>query len=133
LFTPRIVKRQRQQANMALAVYERFLAAPTVDALSPDASWHYITTTTSITGGEQVVKHLTSQHRIVKKKGDKTLSAIETPGALVLDVETTLEFLTGGGAYLPSLDDNFLADRVVTFPTVRLSLETTRILRALTD
>ncbi|OKL58421.1 hypothetical protein UA08_06112 [Talaromyces atroroseus] len=106
---------------MALrTVYERFLAAPTVEVLSPDASWNYITTTTSVTGGEQVVKHLTSQQRIVKKKGDKTLGAIETADALVLDVETTLEFLTGGGAYLPSLDDNFLADRVVTFPTVHI-------------
>lgn len=106
---------------MALrAVYERFLAAPTLEALSPDASWNYITTTTTVTGAEQITKHLNTQQRIVKKKGDKTLSAVETPNAIVLDVETTLEFLTGGGAYLPSLDDNFLADRVVTFPTVHI-------------
>lgn len=58
----------------------------------------------------------------MKKKGDKTLSFVEAPGTIVLDVETTLEFVSGGGAYLPSLDDNFLADHVVTFPTVRLPI-----------
>ena len=46
------------------------------------------------------------------------LSAIENEDAVCLDVETTLEFLTGGGAYLPGLDDNFLADHIVTFPMV---------------
>ena len=105
---------------MALkAVYERFLSTPTSAVLSPDVSLNYITTTTSITGSEQVIKHLNNQEKAVKKKGDKILSIVETPDTLVLDVETTLEFATGGGAYLPSLDDNFLADRVVTFPTVR--------------
>jgi hypothetical protein len=106
---------------MALkAVYERFLSSPTSGVLSPDVSLSYITTTTSITGSEQVIKHLSNQEKAVKKKGDKILSIVETPDTVVLDVETTLEFATGGGAYLPSLDDNFLADRVVTFPTVRL-------------
>lgn len=106
---------------MALkAVYERFLSSPTSGVLSPDVSLSYITTTTSITGSEQVIKHLSNQEKAVKKKGDKILSIVETPDTVVLDVETTLEFVTGGGAYLPSLDDNFLADRVVTFPTVCL-------------
>lgn len=100
------------------AIYERFLADPNAAALSPDVSLNYITTTTAFNGADAVRKHLSSQQKIVKKKSDKTLSAIEAPGALVLDVETTLEFVSGGGAYLPSLDDNFLADRVVTFPTV---------------
>lgn len=104
---------------MALkAVYERFLSTPTSGVLSPDVSLNYITTTTSITGSEQVIKHLSNQEKAVKKKGDKILSIVETPDTLVLDVETTLEFATGGGVYLPALDDNFLADRVVTFPTV---------------
>lgn len=47
------------------------------------------------------------------------LSTVEGESAICLDVETTLEFITGGGAYLPGLDDNFLSDRVVTFPMVR--------------
>lgn len=46
------------------------------------------------------------------------LHCIESENEICLDVETTLEFVTGGGAYLPGLDDNFLADRVVTFPIV---------------
>ena len=40
-----------------------------------------------------------------------------------MDVEITIEFLTGGGAYLPGLDDNFVADRVVTFPMVSATRE----------
>lgn len=48
------------------------------------------------------------------------LNCIESEDEICLDVETTLEFVTGGGAYLPGLDDNFLADRVVTFPIVSL-------------
>ncbi|EEA18664.1 hypothetical protein TMatcc_010795 [Talaromyces marneffei ATCC 18224] len=106
---------------MALkAVYERFLSSPTSGALSADVSVNYITTATSITGSEQVLKHLSNQEKAVKKKGDKILGIVETPDTIVLDVETTLEFVTGGGAYLPSLDDNFLADRVVTFPTIHI-------------
>lgn len=100
------------------AIYESFLANPNPAALGRDVSLNYITTTTTVTGADEVVKHLASQQRIVKKKSDKILSAIEAPASLVLDVETTLEFVAGGGAYLPSLDDNFLTDRVVTFPTV---------------
>lgn len=103
------------------AVYERFLTSPSAAPLGRDVSLNYITTTTVINGADAVLSHLKSQQRIVEKKSDKTLSAIETPDALVLDVDTTLEFVSGGGAYLPSLDDNFLADRVVTFPTVRRS------------
>ncbi|KAL1965824.1 hypothetical protein VTN77DRAFT_5145 [Rasamsonia byssochlamydoides] len=102
------------------AIYERFLADPKPDALSRDVSLNYITTTTTFHGADAVLKHLSSQQKIVKKKSDKTLSAIEASDALVLDVETTLEFVSGGGAYLPSLDDNFLADRVVTFPMVHI-------------
>jgi hypothetical protein len=100
------------------AIYERFLADPNPSALSHGVSLNYITTTTTFNGADAVLNHLSSQQKIVKNKSDKTLSAIETPDALVLDVETTLEFVSGGGAYLPNLDDNFLADRVATFPTV---------------
>ncbi len=46
------------------------------------------------------------------------MDAIESDNALCLEVDTTLEFLTGGGAYLPGLEENFLADRIVTLPIV---------------
>lgn len=107
------------------AVYERFLANPSAGPLGRDVSLNYITTTTAINGADAVLTHLQRQQKIVEKKGDKTLSAIETADALVLDVDTTLEFVSGGGAYLPSMDDNFLADRVVTFPTVRFCRSST--------
>ena len=101
------------------AIYQDFLAQPRADALSTDAaSLNYITTLTTITPAAAIVKHVAAHQQVLKKKEEKVLSAVEGEGALCLEVETTLEFITGGGAYLPGLDDNFLADRVVTFPTV---------------
>lgn len=99
--------------------YRRFLADPKSAALAPDVSLLYVTTTTRFDQADAVRTHLSQQQKVVEKKSDEVISAIEAPGSLCLDVETTLEFLTGGGAYLPSMDDNFLADRVATFPTVR--------------
>lgn len=101
------------------AVYERFLADPSSASLAPDASLIYVTTTTTFNESSAVLKHLSTQQKIVKKKSEKVIAAIQATDSLCLDVETTLEFVSGGGAYLPSLDDNFLADRAVTFPMVR--------------
>lgn len=99
-------------------VYQGFLADPKSAPLAPDVSLIYITTTTRFDQAETVVNHLSKQQKIVKKKSEDIISVIEGPDSLCLDIETTLEFVEGGGAYLPSLDDNFLADRVATFPTV---------------
>ncbi|PYH97805.1 hypothetical protein BO71DRAFT_346163 [Aspergillus ellipticus CBS 707.79] len=101
-------------------VYQRFLANPQSAPLAPDASLIYITTTTKVDGASAVVNHLTKQQKIVKTKSETVLDAIESANSLCLDIETTLEFMTGGGAYLPSLDDNFLADHVATFPTIHI-------------
>lgn len=103
-------------------IYQSFLATPSAVALTSHASLNYITTLTTINDATAIAKHLTSQTSTLKKKEEKVLSSIEGDNAICLDVETTLEFVTGGGAYLPGLDDNFLADRVVTFPVVRLLL-----------
>ena len=101
------------------STYKQFLADGKHHSLSPNISFNYITTALSFEGLDAVTKHLAKQASNAKKISDKILSVIEAPGALVLDIETTLKFISGGGAYLPSLDDNFLSDRVVTFPLVR--------------
>jgi hypothetical protein len=104
---------------MALqAAYQQFLAAPSSSLLADDASLHYITTLTTLNGSAEVIKHLTSQSHELKKKEEKFLDVVESTGGLAVEVDTTIEFLNGGGAYLPSLDDNFLADRIVTLPIV---------------
>jgi hypothetical protein len=109
-------------ANMSLkAVYERFLGGPTLESLTPDVSLHYITTTTTISRSEQVIDHLARQDKVVKKKSEKILSAVEGASSLCLDVEITLEFVSGGGAYLLAVDDNFLTDHTVTFPMASTS------------
>lgn len=100
------------------AKYQAFLASPSPGALANNASLNYITTLTSISEPAAIIKHLTVQEKILKKKADKILSAVESANGLCLDVETTLEFVSGGGAFLPGLDDNFVSDRTVTFPMV---------------
>ena len=100
------------------SAYEAFLGFPSATHLSEDASLNYITTLTTVNGSAAIAKHLSQQQKIVRKKHEKLLGTVEANTALCVDVETTLEFITGGGAYLPGLDDNFLADHVVTFPMV---------------
>ncbi|KAK7542903.1 uncharacterized protein J3D65DRAFT_233888 [Phyllosticta citribraziliensis] len=103
------------------ATYEAFLASPSAaGALAPQASINYIPTLTSVADADAVLKHLQAQTKVLTKKDEKVLSAVEAESALCLDIETTIEFNTGGGAYLPGLDDNFLADRVVVFPMVHI-------------
>ncbi len=102
-------------------VYQSFLAKPKASALTDAASLHYITTLTTINTSGAILKHFAAHEKVLKKKQEKILDAVESGDSVCLDVETTLEFLEGGGAYLPGLDDNFLADRVVTFPMVSVT------------
>ena len=105
--------------GMALqAAYKQYLAVPNSSFLAENASLHYITTLTTFNGSTEIIKHLNSQSNKIKKKEEKILDTIEGDDALYIEIETTLEFLVSGGAFLPSIDDNFLADRVVTFPIV---------------
>jgi hypothetical protein len=107
---------------MALqGAYKQFLAAPNPTFLAEDASLHYITTLITLNGSSEILKHLKAQDHELKKKEEKFIDAVEGTNALAVEVHTTLEFLTGGGSYLPSLDDNFLADRTVTLPIVCVS------------
>ncbi|KAL1954696.1 hypothetical protein VTO42DRAFT_800 [Malbranchea cinnamomea] len=102
------------------ALYERFLARPDPDLLSVDVSLNYITTASTFNGRDDVAKHLVRQNSIVSKKAVKILGAVEGPRSLCLDVEFTVEFVGGGGAYLLTLDENFIIDRVVTFPLIHI-------------
>jgi hypothetical protein len=102
--------------------YNAFLATPSTGALSEKAALIYVTTLTSLHDATAIIKHLSVQEKQLKKKTQKILSAIEGSHGLSVDVETTIEFQNGGGAYLPGLDDNFVADRTVTFPMVSLQL-----------
>ncbi|KAL1844296.1 hypothetical protein VTJ49DRAFT_2353 [Mycothermus thermophilus] len=97
---------------MALqAAYKQFLASPNTSALTDDASLHYVTTTTSVAGATDIIKHLATVRNRIKKVNEEPLFAIENQHALVVEFDTTLEFVSSGGPYLPGLDDNFLADR----------------------
>lgn len=109
------------------SVYQRFLADPkSPSLLAPDASLIYVPTTTKLEGPDAVLSHLSKQQKDLKTKAQDVLGVVEGADALCLDIETTLEFVASGGAYLPSLDDNFLTDRVATFPTVCCACRTAK-------
>lgn len=101
------------------ATYRQFLASPSSSLLADRATLHYVTSTTSIAGPTEIIKHLNTLQKQVKKKKEEVLNLVDGQAAIAVEVDTTLEFQTSGGAYLPGLDDNFLSDRVVYLPIVR--------------
>ncbi|KAI1327554.1 hypothetical protein F5Y16DRAFT_193635 [Xylariaceae sp. FL0255] len=102
---------------MALAAaYNRFLASPDVSHLAENVILNYITTTTLFRGPNDILQHLNTLPKQVNKKKEKVLAEVHADNAIVLEIETGLEFQTSGACYLPGLDDNFLADRTVFFP-----------------
>uniref|UniRef100_L2G0D6 Uncharacterized protein n=1 Tax=Colletotrichum fructicola (strain Nara gc5) TaxID=1213859 RepID=L2G0D6_COLFN len=102
------------------ATYKQFLAAPNSSLLAPNATLLYITTTTTINGPTDIIKHLNTQRNQLKKKKEDILDVVEGRDAIAAEIETSLEFVTSGGAYLPGLDDNFLADRTVHLPIMHV-------------
>ena len=99
--------------------YTTFLASPNANALANGVTFHYITTAISVNGPDQIIQQLNRENLSqLKKRVQKVLSSVETGNALVLEVETEIEFLTSGANWLPGLDDNFLADHIVRFPVV---------------
>ena len=102
------------------STYSSFLQSPSASHLSSDASINYITTTTAISEASAILKHLQAQQKQVTKKEEKVLNAIEGPDSLFLETEITLQFNNGGGAYLPSMDENLLDEKLVTFPLLHV-------------
>ncbi|KAI1905637.1 hypothetical protein LOZ12_006735 [Ophidiomyces ophidiicola] len=102
-------------------LYEKFLATPAEEILSPDASLHYIPTTTTFMGASNVIQHLIQERHAVKNMGEKILNVVEGIDSLCFELELTLEFVTNGGSYLPALDDNFVVNRRVIFPLIHIA------------
>ncbi|KKK13397.1 hypothetical protein P175DRAFT_0527379 [Aspergillus ochraceoroseus IBT 24754] len=101
-------------------VYQRFLVDPRSAPLAPDVSLIYITSTTEVNGADAVVKQLTKQQHVVKINSEKILDVVQGASSLCVEIETSIQFISAGGVYLPNLDENFLLDRVATFPTVHI-------------
>ena len=102
------------------SAYAAFLQSPNTSHLASDASINYITTTTTINDPAAILKHLQAQLKQVTKKEEKILNAIDGGNSLCLETELTLQFNNGGGAYLPSMDENLLDEKIVTFPVIHL-------------
>lgn len=83
-----------------------------------DAVVTYVSTGTTISGSGTIQRHFESKD--IRIKAQKVLGRIETATDLVLDVENVIELVAAGGAYLPGLD-NFITDKIVTFPSVSLA------------
>ncbi|ESZ90315.1 hypothetical protein SBOR_9301 [Sclerotinia borealis F-4128] len=102
------------------SAYKQFLSAPNPSLLADDASLHFITTLITVNGSSNIVKHLNGQEHQLKKKEESFLNIVEGSSSIAAEIHTTVEFKTSGGSYLPGLDDNFLADRTVTFPIIHI-------------
>ncbi|KAI1435016.1 hypothetical protein GGR50DRAFT_350815 [Xylaria sp. CBS 124048] len=106
---------------MALAAaYQQFLAAPDASHLAENATLNYITTTTVFRGSSNILQHLNTLRRQIKKKRENVLSIVHGQNAIATEMDTGLEFITSGASYLPTLDDNFLADRTVSLPIMHV-------------
>jgi hypothetical protein len=104
---------------MALsAVYTQFLKSPTTSVLGDGAALHYVPTLTSINEPAAIIKHFAAQAKLFIKKSEKPINIIDGSNSICAEMETVIQFLTGGGALLPGLDDNFLSDKTVTIPLV---------------
>lgn len=101
-----------------LQKYQSFLARPVATQLSDNASIVYTTTAEVIQGRDALVKHFEKYNQLFAKRTDKQISVVETQDTLVYETDTLIEFRTGGGSFLPGLDDNFLADQTVNFVLV---------------
>lgn len=102
------------------ATYKQFLASPSSSLLADKAALHYVTTLTSFVGATEIIKHLNTLQKQVKKKKEEVISLIDGQSAIAVEVDTCIEFVTSGGAYLPGLDDNFIADREAFLPIMHI-------------
>lgn len=110
---------------MALAnAYKQFLAAPHPDLLASDASLVYVTTGTVFKGTDKISEHFKLTANKLQRQKQEPIAVVEGHNAVVLEVDTTIKFLTSGGAYLPGLDDNFISDRTVYLPVVSCNTAT---------
>ncbi|RSM12988.1 hypothetical protein CDV31_006089 [Fusarium ambrosium] len=98
------------------ATYKQFLAAPSSSLLADTAALYYVTTTTTFSGPTQIIKHLNGLQKVVAKKKEEVFNVVDGGNVAVFEIDTGLGFQTGGGPYLPGLDDNFLSARDVYLP-----------------
>jgi hypothetical protein len=109
---------------MALAAqYQTFRTTFNPECLATGAELHYITSLVTHKESTAIVKHLAAQARELKKKNEEVLSTTEGSTQLFQEIETTIEFVTSGGGYLPGLDDNLVADQEATLPIASFPLE----------
>ncbi|KAL6244404.1 hypothetical protein RBB50_008646 [Rhinocladiella similis] len=102
--------------------YQRFLDLPNPISLSENASLHYIPTLTTFSQPAQIIRHLETQNKkLVSTKHAKLISIVEGANSLALEVETVLEFISGGGSYLPGLE-NFVVDKIAVIPVTHFVL-----------
>jgi len=100
------------------AIYKQYLIRPTNSHLATNAVINYITSNVVVGEASAILKHYDAQSQVVKKKKEDVKSVVEGPSSLCCEVETTLQFSAGGGAYLPGIDAHLLADRVIVMPIV---------------
>ncbi|KAL9111380.1 MAG: hypothetical protein Q9227_004257 [Pyrenula ochraceoflavens] len=97
-----------------MEAYQSFLASPKVSDLSDDAILAYVTVVSSIQNSASIVKHLTSTE--IRHVIQKIIGTVDGGSNAFYDIENTIQFVAGGGKYLPGLDE-FIVDKTLTFPS----------------
>lgn len=100
------------------AIYKQYLLRPTNNHLATNAVINYIPANVVVGEASAILKHYDAQSQVVKKKKEEIKSVVEGPSSICCEIETTLQFSAGGGAYLPGIDAHLLADRVIVLPIV---------------
>ncbi|KAI5309968.1 hypothetical protein KEM55_002020, partial [Ascosphaera atra] len=103
------------------STYESFLNEPTRSSIADEAALNYITTATQIVGAEKIHEHLAQlQETTVKKNEQKILNVVEGYCSLSLEVQTALEFIGGGGPYVPDAELDSIKEKTATLTIVSI-------------
>ena len=103
---------------IAMDIYQAFLASPDASKLSDDVELMYVNSGRTFSSAKTVANHLRvdRQNNIQIRNSQQVIGAIEGPDRAFFDVKNTVEFVSGGGEYLPGLDE-FIVDKTITFPS----------------
>ncbi|ANB15210.1 Pc12g03400 [Sugiyamaella lignohabitans] len=102
-----------------LELYGRFCQDPKAEYLAYAAVMAYVSSGLEFNGQDDIVKQLQKDRQEVKRL-DNVISKHQTNSALVLETETSLEFLRGPGSFVPTLSSNLVVDERATIVLVHI-------------
>ncbi|KAK9470271.1 uncharacterized protein V1510DRAFT_423598 [Dipodascopsis tothii] len=103
--------------NNFASIYEQFRSAPASAPVADDVRLTYVTSNVVLNGMDAILRSHTAATRQVKRT-DRVISTHVAADSLVLETATTLEFVSGCGPWVHTLDDNFVNDNTALVPMI---------------